>query len=166
MSHWFFPNIIWKSMSIKGSSAKYKAHKCTSCSIPATVGGDSHFHLSLVHLLYVLPRYLLPLFSPPSSNGGGWWGGAARMDPDRRGEERWRWVGGRGGTGERPYGLFCTGCDISWQCIIRQRAKKCISTSCFCGITYSWKPSISDFWLRDLLIVPCFTKTILLYFTV
>lgn len=33
LSHWSFPNIIWKSMCIKGSFATYKTDKYTSCSV-------------------------------------------------------------------------------------------------------------------------------------
>lgn len=41
LSHWFLTNIIWKSMSIKGSPAKYKAHTCHIMSYRVTVEGNS-----------------------------------------------------------------------------------------------------------------------------
>lgn len=51
LSHWFLTNIIWKSMSIKGSPAKYKAHTCHVMSYRVTVEGNS-----LSSSLILLPR--------------------------------------------------------------------------------------------------------------
>lgn len=91
VSHWFLSNIIWKSMSIKGSSAKYKAHQVHITFYTVTVGGNSPSRLArslaLVFFLIPLPIILTPILKQ-------WEVG--RIDPDRRGEEKWRWIRGRG----------------------------------------------------------------------